>query len=181
MTRLDRLWPWLVDHSPHALGLAFLLLGATVAPALLPLGWLALGLALFAWLAEAEGYALPRPGRRPIVGFGCHEVPLAFAVRHRGRCLLFSRDEDQASGAWAAEYTVRELSGYEASGLRGARGGFPTAAEWSGTSLARVPASALRFEHREWASYVLSASLTRALRASGAAAGPATAGRRAAG
>ncbi len=181
MTRLDRLWPWLVDHSLQVLGLAFLMLGATIAPALLPLGWLALGLALFAWLAEAEGFALPRPGRRPIVGFGCHEVPLAFAVRHRGRCLLFSRDEDPTSGAWAAEYTVRELTGYEASGLRGARGAFPTAAECGGASLARVPASSLRFEHRERASYVLSASLTRALRASAGPARSAAAGRPAAG
>ncbi len=161
----DRRWLWLVDHLPHALGLACLVLGATVAPAVLPLGWVALGLALFTWLAEAEGFALPRPGRRPILGYGCHEVPLAFAVRHGGRCLLFSRDEDPVSGAWAAEYTVRELSGFDAAGLRGIRGAFPTPAERGGARLAQVPVTALRFEHRERTSYVLSASLARALRA----------------
>ena len=67
MNAVDRRWLWLVDYSPHALGLAGLLLGVTVTPALLPLGRVALGVALFAWLAEAEGFALPRPGRRPIV------------------------------------------------------------------------------------------------------------------
>jgi hypothetical protein len=167
MKAVDRRWLWLVDHSPHALGLAGLLLGATVAPALLPLGWVALGVALFAWLAEAEGFALPRPGRRPIVGYGCYEIPQAFAVRLRGRYLLFSRDEDPGSGGWAAEYTVRELPGLDAAGLRGLRGAFPNPTERPGATLAQVPVAALRFEHRERASYVVSASLVRALNAAG--------------
>lgn len=167
MNAVDRRWLWLVDYTPHALGLAGLLLGATVTPALLPLGWVALGVALFAWLAEAEGFALPRPGRRPIVSYGCHEIPQAFAVRLRGQYLLFSRDEDPESGGWAEEYTVRELRGLDAAGLRGLRGAFPNPTERQGTRLARVPVRALHFEHHERASYVLSASLVHALKAAG--------------
>jgi len=160
---LEPPWLWLVDHSPHALGLALVLLGATVAPAALPLGWVALGLALFAWLAEVEGFALPRPGRSPIVGYGCYEIPQAFAVRYRGRYLLLSRDEDPVNGGWSAQYSVRELRGVEAAGLRGVRCAFPAPQERIGAVLGEVPVAALRFEHRERASYLVTASLARAL------------------
>jgi hypothetical protein len=156
-------WLWAVDHAPHGLGLALLLVGSSIAPAALPFAWTALGLALFAWLAEAEGFALPRPGRTPIAAYGCFEVPLAFAVRHRGRWLLLSRDEDPVDGGWAAEYCVRALRGLDSAGLRGVRGAFPAPQEWTAPVVARVPAAALRFEHRERASYVVTASLARAL------------------
>ena len=53
------------------------------------------------------GLSVPRPGRLPIRAYGCWETPLAFSVRHQGRELLFSRDEDE-HGAWSSQYTVRE-------------------------------------------------------------------------
>ncbi len=66
-------------------------------------------------------------------------------------------------GGWAAEYSVREMPGFEAAGLRGVRCAFPTPSERVGAVLARVPVTALHFEHRERASYVVTASLVRAL------------------
>lgn len=162
---LEHPWLWVVDHTLPVLGLLLLLLGATAAPAALPFGWTAIGLTLFAWVAEVEGFAVPRPGRTPIVGYGCYEVPQAFAVRHRGRCLLLSRDEDPETGGWTADYAVRELPGFEAAGLRGVRCAFPGPGERIGAVLGRVPVAALRFEHRERTSYVVTASLARALRA----------------
>jgi hypothetical protein len=161
--RLEYPWLWTVDHLPHFLGLGFLLLGATVLPAALPLGWTALGLALFAWMAEVEGFALPRPGRLAIVTYGCFDVPLAFAVAHRGHWLLLSREEDPIDGGWASEYCVREMEGLDSAGLGGVRGAFPAPQERTAPVIARVPASALRFQHRERASYVVTASLARAL------------------
>jgi hypothetical protein len=162
---LDHTWLWAIDHTPHVSGFVLLLLGVTVVPAALPLGWTALGLALFAWLAEVEGFALPRPGRSAIAAYGCFEVPLAFVVRHEGRWLLLSREEDPIDGGWASEYCVREAQGLRAAGLGGVRGGFPAPQERTAPVTARVPADALRFEHRERASYVVTASLARALSA----------------
>jgi hypothetical protein len=162
---LEHPWLWAIDHSPHVSGFVLLLLGVTVAPAALPLGWVALGVALFAWLAEAEGLPLPRPGRSPIAAYGCFEVPLAFVVRHGGRWLLLSREEDPVDGGWRSEYDVREVPGLDAAGLAGARGAFPAPQERTAPVVARVPAASLRFEHRERASYVVTASLSRALSA----------------
>jgi hypothetical protein len=99
---------WLADHGLAAGGLALLGVGATAWPLALPLGWTALGLAFFAWVAEADGIALPRPGRAAIRTCGCWETPLAFTVRHRGSVLLFVRDEDLDRGGWSDVYTVRE-------------------------------------------------------------------------
>jgi hypothetical protein len=163
--RLEHPWLWAVDHSLHLSGFVLLLLGVTVAPAALPLGWVALGVALFAWLAEAEGFALPRPGRSPIAAYGCFEVPLAFVVRHGGRWLLLSREEDPVDGGWTTEYSVREVPGVQTTGLASVRGAFPTPQERTAPVIAKLPAAALRFEHRERSSYVVTASLSRALSA----------------
>jgi hypothetical protein len=149
----------LVDSALPILGLGLLLIGAAAEPRILPLAWTALGLAFIGWVAEADGLALPRPGRVRIRAYGCWETPLAFSASHAGRELLFSREEDE-HGAWASEYTVRERP-------RG-RGGdarlvLPVAAggEWS--LRGRAPVSALRFEHHERVSYVTRASLERAI------------------
>ena len=57
---------WLADHGLAAGGLALVVLGAMAWPIALPLGWTALVLAFFAGVAEADGIALPRPGRAVI-------------------------------------------------------------------------------------------------------------------
>ena len=89
---------WLADHGLAAGGLALLVVGATTWPLALPLGWTALGLAFFAWVAEADGIAVPRPGRAVIrTRDCCWENPLAFAVRHGDAVLLFIRDEESAA------------------------------------------------------------------------------------
>jgi hypothetical protein len=94
MARFETGGLWLADHAPAAAGLTLLLLGATVAPSALPLAWAALALAFFGWVAEADGLAVPRPGRVPIRAVGCWETPLAFTVRRGGSMLLFSREEN---------------------------------------------------------------------------------------
>ena len=145
-------------------GLVLLVIGATGVPVALVLAWTALALAFVGWLAEAEGYALPRPGRLPIRSYGCWETPLAFSVRHAGRELLFNREEDEL-GAWSSEYTVRELAGASLPDLRYE----PAAAPSGSWSLrGRAPVGALQFEHHERVSYVTRRSLERALHAAGA-------------
>src|SRR5512141_43479 len=97
----------IVDHGLPGAGFALLLAGLTVAPAALPVAWLALGLTLFRWVAEADGVPWPlRLGRRVIQTVGCWEVPLAFTVRHRGETLLFTRGEDPDGSGWSDAYTV---------------------------------------------------------------------------
>jgi hypothetical protein len=149
----------LVDGALPCAGLALLLVGATSVPQLLPLAWLALGLAFVGWVAEADGLSVPRLGRLPIRAYGCWETPLAFSVRHQGRELLFSRDEDE-HGAWSSQYTVRErprVAGGDA------RFEFPIR-ETGGWSLrGTAPVAALHFEHHERVSYVTRASLERAI------------------
>jgi hypothetical protein len=142
-------------------GLVLLVIGATGVPVALVLAWTALALAFIGWLAEAEGYAVPRPGRLPIRSYGCWETPLAFSVRHSGRELLFNREEDEL-GAWSSEYTVREHTG-------GRELPFDPAAAPSGSwSLrGRTPVESLTFEHHERVSYVTRRSLEHALRAAG--------------
>jgi hypothetical protein len=149
----------LADHALPAAGAGLLLLGVTALPSALTPGWAALALAFFAWVAEADGLAVPRPGRVPIRTYGCWETPLAFTVRHRGRLLLFSREDDPAGGGWSSEYTVRE-------GTAGAgvdpRWEMP--APGSGWAVrGRTPVAGLRFEHHERVSYVTRGSLARAL------------------
>jgi hypothetical protein len=151
--------PWLVDGFLPCAGLALLLVGATSVPQLLPLAWLALGLAFVGWVAEADGLWVPRPGRVPIRAYGCWETPLAFSVCHRGRELLFSRDEDE-HGAWSSQYTVRErprVAGGDA------RYEFPVLESGAWSLRGTAPVAALRFEHHERVSYVTRSSLEQAL------------------
>jgi hypothetical protein len=150
----------IADHALPAMGVGLLLLGVTALPPALTPGWAFLALAFFAWVAEADGLAVPRPGRAPIRVYGCWETPLAFTVRHGGGQLLFSREEDPGGGGWSSEYTVRE---------RAACAGVDPCWELplgpaSGWSVrGRTPVADLRFEHHERVCYVTRGSLERAL------------------
>jgi hypothetical protein len=151
---------WLADHGLAGAGLALLVLGATAWPLALPLGWTALGLAFFAWVAEADGIALPRPGRAVIRTCGCWETPLAFAVRHGDVVLLFTRDEEPDRGAWSDTYTVRQRpDGADVD----PKWELPlvSPSEWS--LRGRTPVTTLCFEHHERVSYVTRGSLERSL------------------
>jgi hypothetical protein len=153
------------DHALALGGLALLVLGAAGLPLAFSLGWAALGIAFFAWVAEADGIALPRPGRAAIRTCGCWETPLAFTVRHRDRVLLFTRDEDLDRRGWSDVYTVRERP-------NGARFDpcwelpLSPGSEWS--LRGRAPVGALRFEHHERVAYVERGSLERVLAGAGA-------------
>jgi len=151
---------WLADHGLAAGGLALVLLGATAWPIALPLGWTALVLAFFAGVAEADGIALPRPGRAVIRPYGCWETPLAFAVRHGDAALLFTRDEEPDRGGWSDSYTVRQRpDGADVD----PRWELPLAAgsEWS--LRGRTLVATLCFEQHGRVSYVTRGSLERAL------------------
>lgn len=150
-----RLW----DGALPLLGLALLLAGATGVPFALPLAWAALGLAFLGWVAESDGLALPRPGRLPIQSYGCWETPLAFSVAYRGRDLLFCREEEE-SGAWSSEYTVRERPRVPGTD---ARFEMPASASGEWSLRGRAPAAGLCFERHERVSYVTRRSLERAL------------------
>lgn len=155
---------WLADHGLAVGGLALLVLGATAWPLALPLGWTALGLAFFAWVAEADGVALPRPGRVAIRTCGCWDTPLAFTVRRGDRVLFFVREEDPERGGWSDVYTVRDRpNGTDFEPCfelpLGPR------SEWS--LRGRTPVATLRFEHHERVSYVTRASLERSLASAG--------------
>ncbi len=164
MLHHDRPGLWMADHALALGGLALVALGLTGLPFANPLGWAALGIAFFAWVAEADGIALPRPGRAAIRTCGCWETPLAFTVRHRDRVLLFTRDEDPDRGGWSDVYTVHERPG----GARcDPRWELPVG-DGSGWSVrGRAPVGALRFEHHERVSYVERGSLERALAGTG--------------
>ena len=147
----------ILDAGLPVAGLALLVAGVTVAPAALTLAWLALGLSLFRWVAEADGLPWLRPGRAPIQPVGCWSVPLAFTVRHRGETLLFARAEDSGEGGWSNAYTVYE-------GPRGAQATW----EWPVTGggwarRGRAPVEELRFERHERVCYVDRRSLARAV------------------
>ena len=151
----------LLNGALPLLGLVLLVIGAAGVPVALVLAWTALALAFIGWLAEAEGFAVPWPGRLPIRSYGCWETPLAFSVRHAGRELLFNREEDEL-GAWSSEYTVRECTG------GGELPSEPASAPSGSWSLhGRAPVGELQFEHHERVSYVTRRSLERALRAAG--------------
>ncbi len=177
----DRRWGfWLADHGLAMGGLALLAVGAATSWWAMSLGWAALVIAFFAWVAETDGLALPRPGRVAIRVCGCGESPLAFTVRRRGKVLFFVREEAPEEG-WSSVYTVHDRP-------NGTRFDpcfelpvqlFPYAqrvnqsGEWieyktegGGWSLrGRVPAADLRFEHHERVSYVTRGSLERSLSA----------------
>jgi hypothetical protein len=164
---------WVADHALPVGGLALLVLGATVWPLALPLGWAALGLAFFAWVAEADGVAVPRPGRVairtcPLVG-GWDTHPLAFTVR-RGDRVLFFVAEDPERGGWPPPwplpdvYTVRDRpNGTDFDPCFQLPVGACT--EWS--LRGRTPIATLRFEHHERVSYVTRSSLERSLTSPG--------------
>lgn len=112
-----------MDHALPAVGLGLLLLGVTALPPALTLGWAVLALAFFAWVAEADGLAVPRPGRAPIRTYGCWETPLAFTVRHGvGSCSSAARKTPGVAGGRAS---TRSASGRPALGWTRA-GSFPS-------------------------------------------------------
>lgn len=150
---------WLADHALPVAGVALLVAGQAGAGWLTPLGWGALGLAALGWLAESNGYAIPRLGRAPIASTGCGEVPLAFGVSRRGRYFLFTREIEQMSDPWPSEYSVYELPSVNKWQACNGLGKPPADAHGFN---ARVPVTELRFEHHE-RSYVDSVSLGRAL------------------
>ena len=160
---------WLVDHGLAGSGLALLTMGATVWPLAVPLGWTALWLGFFAWVAETDGIAVPRPGRVAIRTGGHFDIPLAFTVRRGERVLLFVCEEDPERGGWSDVYTVLD----QPKGTDGSDGFeplycLPPATPPSGWSLrGRVPVDDLRFEHHERMVYVTRGSLERSLSAAG--------------
>jgi hypothetical protein len=133
-----------------------------------PLSWAALAIAFFAWVAEADGYAVPRPGRvaiQLIMPGGGFDIPLAFKVGRGERVLFFVCEEDPERGGWSDVYTVLDRP-------MGTDGIYPfyelPPATRSGWSLrGRVPVDDLRFEHHERSTYVTRGSLERSLSAAG--------------
>jgi hypothetical protein len=148
------------DYALPAVGLLLLLLGATALPPALTLGWAALALAFMGWVAEADGLAVPRPGRAAIRTCGCWETPLAFTVRHKGAQLLFSREEDPECGGWSNEYTVHERAACAGADPRWE---LPIAPGSGWSVRGQSPVTHLRFEHHGRVSYVTRGSLERAL------------------
>jgi len=164
----DRRWGfWLADHGLAIGGLALLAVGASTSWWAMSLGWAALAIAFFAWVAEADGLlALPRAGRVAIrTDFG-FDIPFAFKVRRGERVLLFVREEDPERGVWSDVYTVfdrpKGTDGFEPCY------GLPPAPIPSGWSLrGRVPVDDLLFESHERSTYVTRGSLERSLSAAG--------------
>jgi hypothetical protein len=129
-------------------------------PIALPLGWTALVLAFFAGVAEADGIALPLPGRAVIRTQGCWETPLAFGVRHGDEALLFTRDEAPDRGGWSDSYTVRQRPD---GGDVDPRWELPLAPGNEWPLRGRIPVATLCFEQHGRVSYVTRGSLARAL------------------
>ena len=161
----DRRWGfWLADHGLAMGGLALLAVGAATSWwAMSLVGWLALAIAFFAWVAEADGFALPRLGRVAIRP-SSFDIPLVFKVRRGERVLFFFREAEREG--WSDVYTVLDrpkgTDGFEPCYS------LPPAATPSGWSLrGRVPVHDLRFEHHERSSYVTRGSLERSLSAAG--------------
>lgn len=165
----DRRWGfWLADHGLAMGGLALLAVGAATSWWATSLGSAALAITFFAWVAEADGFAVPRPGRVAIRRGG-FDIPLAFTVRRGERVLLFVCEEDPERGGWSDVYTVLD----QPKGTDGSDGFeplycLPPATPPSGWSLrGRVPVDDLRFEHHERVVYVTRGSLERSLSAAG--------------
>ena len=163
----DRRWGfWLADHGLAMGGLALLAVGAATSWWAMSLGWAALAIAFFAWVAEAEGFALPRPGRVAIRPGGGFDIPLAFKVWRGERVLFFFCEEDPERRVWSDVYTVCDRP-------KGTDGfwpysALPPATIPSGWSLrGRVPVATLGFEHHERVTYVTRGSLERSLAAAG--------------
>jgi hypothetical protein len=158
---------WLADHGLAIGGLALLAVGAATSWWAMSLGWAALAIAFFAWVAEADGLlALPRPGRVAIRTDYGFDIPLAFKVRRGERVLLFVREEDPERGVFGSDmYTVLDrpkgTDGFEPCWY------LPPAIP-SGWSLrGRVPVNDLRFENHDRSTYVTRGSLERSLAAAG--------------
>lgn len=164
----DRRWGfWLADHGLAMGGLALLAAGAVTSWWAMSLGWAALAIAFFAWVADADGLlALPRPGRVAIRKDFGFDIPLAFKVPRGERVLLFVREEDAERGDWADVYTVLDrpkgTDGFEP--CRGLPPN-PIPSGWSRRGL--VPVDGLRFEGHDRNTYVTRGSLERALSAAG--------------
>jgi len=163
----DRRWGfWLADHALALGGLVLLAVGAATSRWAMSLGWAALAIAFFAWVAEADGLlALPRVGRVAIRSGG-FDIPLAFKVRRGERLLFFFCEEDPERGGWSDVYTVLERP----AGTDGFDPCYslPPAAIPSGWSLrGRIPVDDLRFEHHVRSTYVTRGSLERSLAAAG--------------
>jgi hypothetical protein len=150
---------WMIDHALPIAGAVLLAAGQIRGGWLTPLGLTALALAAFAWLAESSGYSIPRPGRAPILGVGCGDWPLAFAVNRRGRHFLFTRETAGMSDPWPDEYSVYEVPAVNWLDVACSAWGPPVGARRLGGT---IPTRDLRFEHHEH-SYVDRASLGRAL------------------
>ncbi len=163
----DRGWGfWLADHGLAMGGLALLAVGAATSWWAMSLGWAALVIAFFAWVAETDDLlALPRLGRVAIQTYSGLEPPLVFSVRRGERVLLFVREEDPERGVWSDVYTVRDRP----KGTDGFEPCYslppPTRSGWS--LRGRVPVDDLRFEHHERRTYVTRGSLERSLSAAG--------------
>ena len=161
----DRRWGfWLADHGLAMGGLALLAVGAATSWWAMSLGWAALAIAFFAWVAEADGFAVPRPGRVAIRRGG-FDIPLAFKVRRGERVLLFVCEEDPERGVWSDVYTVLDRPKDTDDGEPRYSLPPPNLSGWSPRG--RVPVDDLRFEHHERRSYVTRGSLERSLSAAG--------------
>jgi hypothetical protein len=163
----DRRWAlWLADHGLPLGGLVLLAVGgAATSWWAMSLGWAAVLIAFFAWVAQADGVALPRLGRVAIQRWSGLEPPLAFAVRRGERVLFFVREEDPERKGWSDIYTVRDRP----TGTYGFEPGYTYPhATFVGWSLrGRVPVDDLRFENHERSTYVTRGSLDRSLSAAG--------------
>jgi hypothetical protein len=162
----DRQWGfWLADHGLAMGGLALLVVGAVTSWWAMTLGWAALAIAFFAWVAEVDGLlVLPRPGRVAIRR-GSFDIPMAFKVRRGERVLLFVRGWDAERGDWSDVYTVcarpKGTDGFEPCY------GLPPAIPIGWSLVGRVPVDDLHFDNHERSTYVTRGSLERSLSAAG--------------
>lgn len=154
------------DLLPWVAGLLCLGLGLSGRPGLTLLGSAFLVVGGITYVAGANGYTPPRPGRVPIRMQGCWDVPQAFYVEHRGHGFLFFRAFHPVSGELLDEYSVIAVPP-ECDGESLRYSGFVPPED--SRLLGAVPARELRFEHGGGA-YVDKASLSSALRRLGAAA-----------
>ncbi len=161
----DRAWGfWLADHGLPIGGLVLLAVGATTSWWAMTLGWAALAIAFFAWVAELDGLlVLPRPGRVAVRRGSGFDIPLSFKVRRGDRVLLFVREDDPERG-WSDMYTVLDRP----KGTDGFEPYFSLPLTITGWSLrGRVPVDELRFENHDRSTYVTRGSLERSLSAAG--------------
>ena len=163
----DRRWGfWLADHGLAMGGLALLAVGAATSWWAMSLGWAALAIAFFAWVAEADGFAVPRPGRVAIRTGRLRHTPRLQGPARGAGALLRLRGGPRARRLVGRVHGARPAEGQPtASSLCYC---LPPATPPSGWSLrGRVPVDDLRFEHHERSTYVTRGSLERSLSAAG--------------